>query len=75
MIGPLDEYFQGDAEVMWDPVEILDWKRFKKAVISCGIHSPFVEQMLNSGATRNRIVPQDWKYLATAILEAGSQLQ
>ena len=34
-----------------------------------------MKQKLNSWATRNRIIPQDWKYLVTAVLEVGPQLQ
>lgn len=34
---------QGNTEVNWDPVEILDLKGFKEAVVSDGIHSPFFE--------------------------------
>ena len=65
----------GYEEVKWNPVEILDLRRFKAAVTSYGINSPYVKQMLNSWATQNRIIPQDWKDLASAILEAGPQLQ
>lgn len=39
---------QGYAEVNWNPVEMLDLKRFKEVVISLGMHSPFVKQMLIS---------------------------
>lgn len=31
--------------------------------------------MLNSWATQNRIITQDWKGLSTAMSEAGTQLQ
>ena len=31
--------------------------------------------MLNTWATQNRIIPQDCKDLAAAVLETGSQLQ
>ena len=50
-------------------------KAFKEAMISYGMHSPSVRQILNNWATQNRIIPQDWKGLVTAILEAGPQLQ
>lgn len=49
---------QGYAEVHWSPVEMLDLKRFKNAVISNGVKS-FEEQILNSWAMRNRIISQD----------------
>lgn len=50
-------------------------EKFKEAIISYGMHSTFVKQMLNSWATHNRIISQDQKGLVTAILEAGPQLQ
>ena len=31
--------------------------------------------MLNSWSTSNRIIPQDWRDLVTAVLEPGPQLQ
>lgn len=45
--------------------------RFKEATISYGIHSLFVKQMSNSWATQNKIIPQYWKNLVTAVLESG----
>ena len=39
------------------------------------MHLPYVKQILNNWATQNRIIPQDWKGLVTAILEAGPQLK
>ena len=59
----------------WNPTEILDLKRFKEAVILHAILSPYINQMLNTWATQNRIIPQDWKDLATAISKSGPQLQ
>lgn len=57
--APGDRHTQDYAELHWSPVEMLDLKRFKKAVISNGMNSSFEEQMLNSWATRNRIISQD----------------
>lgn len=31
--------------------------------------------MLNNWATQHRVIPQDWKGLVSAVLEAGEQLQ
>jgi hypothetical protein len=45
-------------------------RRFKKEIIS-----PYVKQKLNSWATQNSFILQDWKNLATALSKAGSQLQ
>ena len=72
--SPDDRHPQGYAEVNWNPVETLDWKRYE-AGVSYGVHSPFVKQMLNSWATRNRIIPQGWKDIVAAVLEAGPQSQ
>lgn len=44
-------------------------------IILYGIYSPYVKQTLNSWATQNIIIPQDWKHLVTTILDAGPQLQ
>ncbi|KAL6040241.1 hypothetical protein STEG23_020317 [Scotinomys teguina] len=65
----------GHVQNKWIPIDMLDLKRFKEAIVNYGIHSPFVKQMLNSWSTCNRIVPQDWKDLVTAVLEPGAQLQ
>ena len=40
---PYDMY----SEVNWDLVKMLDVKRFKEAVVSYGMHSPFVKQVFN----------------------------
>lgn len=60
--------------IKMNPIDILDLKRFKGAVFSYGSHSPYVHQMLNSWATKDRIILQDCKDLATAILESDSRL-
>ena len=54
---------------------MIDLRWFKEAMISYRTHSPYVKQILNNWATQNRIIPQDWKRLITAILETGPQLQ
>ena len=48
---------------------------FKEAIVSYGLHSSFVKEMLNNWATQHRVIPQDWKGLVLAVLEAGQQLQ
>ena len=54
---------------------MLDLRRSKEAMLSCGMHSPFVKQMLNSWSTCNRIIPKDWRDVVTAILGSGPQLK
>lgn len=44
---PDNRHHQGYAEVNWSPIEMIDLERFKVAVISFGMNSPFVKQMLN----------------------------
>ncbi|XP_052568117.1 endogenous retrovirus group K member 10 Gag polyprotein-like [Peromyscus californicus insignis] len=60
---------------IWAPIEMLDLRRFKEAIVSYGMHSPYVKQMLNSWSAYNRIVPQDWWELAQAVLEPSQRLQ
>ena len=48
---------------------------FERDYISYGIHWPYVEQTLNNWASQNRIIPQDWKRLVTAVLETGLLMQ
>ena len=54
---------------------MLDLRRFKDAIVSYGIHLPFVKQMLNSWLVCNRIIPKDWIELVKGVLEPGPQLQ
>lgn len=49
-------------------------KRIKGAIVSYGMCSSFVEQILNSWATQKKIIPKDWKDLITALLESAPQL-
>ena len=44
-------------------------------IVSYGMHSPIVKQMLNSLSVCNRFIPKDWIDLVKAVLEPGSQLQ
>jgi hypothetical protein len=48
-------------------------KAFKEAMISYGMHSPSVRQILNNWATQNRLISQAWKVFVTAVLETGPQ--
>ena len=70
-----DRHPVGYEEIKQNPIEIIDLRRFKEEIISYGMHAPYVKQILNSWATQNRVILQDWKDLATAISETGSQLQ
>ena len=70
-----DRHPQGFEEVKWNPTHILDLRRFEEAIISYVINSPCVKQILNSWAAQNGVILQHWKEQATAMLEAGPQLQ
>ena len=56
---PDDRKPQSYAEVNWIHVEMINLKRFKEAGLSYAMHSPLVKQMLNSWATRSRIISED----------------
>ncbi|KAL6033009.1 hypothetical protein STEG23_015477 [Scotinomys teguina] len=57
------------------PISIRDFKNMKEAIVTYGIHSTYVKLMLNSWSTSNRIIPDDWHQLTSAILEYSQQLQ
>ncbi|KAL6034566.1 hypothetical protein STEG23_035004 [Scotinomys teguina] len=57
------------------PISIRDFKNMKEAIVTYGIHSPYVKQMLNSWSTSNRIIPDDWHQSTSAVLEYSQQLQ
>lgn len=61
-------------KIGWNPKEIINPRHFQEAMLSYGMHSPYVEQISNNWATQNGVIPQGWKGFVTAILEAGSQL-
>ncbi|KAL6042591.1 hypothetical protein STEG23_023914 [Scotinomys teguina] len=46
----------------------------KEAIVTYGIHTTYVKQMLNSWSTSNRIIPDDWHQLTSAVLEYSQQL-
>lgn len=52
-----------------------DLKDIKEAVVSYVMHLPYVKQLGNAWATRNRVTPSHWLQLVSALLELGSQLQ
>ncbi|KAL6089348.1 hypothetical protein STEG23_017836 [Scotinomys teguina] len=57
------------------PISIGDFKNMKEAIVTYGIHSTYVKQILNSWSTSNRIIPDDWHQLTSAVLECSQQLQ
>ena len=72
---PDSDYPQGYQEVEWQPLDVLDLRKFKESVTNFGMHLPFVKQILTSWAIKNRIILQDWKDMARDILEPATNLQ
>ena len=66
---------QGYDETGWHPIERKYLRYFKEAMISYGVHSPYVKQILNNWATQNRIILQDWKEVVIAVVDADQKLQ
>ena len=69
---PPDDYPQGYQEFEWQPVGLLELRTFKESVTNFGMHFPSVKQILTSWAIKNRIIPQDWKDMAIAILKPAN---
>lgn len=38
-------------KITWNPIDILDLRRFKEAIISSGVHSSYMKQILNLWST------------------------
>lgn len=72
---PDDDHPQGYEEFEWQPMDVLELRKFKESVTNFGMHSPFVKQILISWAIKNRVIPQDWKDMVRAILEPAENLQ
>ena len=66
---------RGSATVNWTTEPMLDFRRFKEAIVSYGMHSPFVKQMFNLWLACNRILPKVRTELVIGILEPSPQLQ
>ena len=64
-------------EFKGEPMPALHYKvrEEQEVMVSYGMYSPFVKQVLNSWSTCNRIITQDRKDLVTAALEPHLQLQ
>lgn len=58
-------------ELTWSPIEMLELKHFKEAVLLYGLHSSFVKEMLSNWDMQHRVIPKDWKGLVSAVLEAS----
>lgn len=60
---PTNDGIPACNELTWHPIEILDLKHLKEAVVLHGFNSPFVKKLLNAWARQNRLAPsigKDW---------------
>ncbi|XP_050021481.1 uncharacterized protein [Alexandromys fortis] len=62
-------------EDTWEHVRMNDLKEIKQAVMTFGMHSSFVKEMLKSWASTSRATPLDWLQLSSAVLESGPHLK
>ena len=51
------------------------FKEIQEAIISYGMYSPFMKQMLNLWSVCNRIISNDWKDFVNGVLHTNPQLQ
>ncbi|XP_035296233.1 endogenous retrovirus group K member 113 Gag polyprotein-like [Cricetulus griseus] len=63
------KHSQGQTAYTWQPTQLKDLRHIKESVVSYGLHSPYVKQLLHSWATFNRVTPADWVGLASAVLD------
>ncbi|MGE9804163.1 hypothetical protein ACQP3L_26470, partial [Escherichia coli] len=59
----------------WQPIQPKDLKNIKESVVSYGLHSPYIKQLLHSWATFNRVTPIYWELLVADVLENSCQIQ
>ncbi|MBV2133726.1 hypothetical protein KRX52_13145 [Pseudomonas sp. MAP12] len=52
---------QGQMAYVWQPIQLKDLKNIKESVVSYGLHSPYIKQLLHSWATFNTVMPTDWE--------------
>lgn len=55
-------------------MDVLELSTFKESVTNFGMLLLFVKQVLTFWGIQNRIMSQDWKVMAKAILEPGLPL-
>lgn len=70
-----DKCSQDYLSAEWNFMEMLNFRRSKKTIVSYDTDSPFFNQMLNLWSICYRIIPQDLRGLVIVVLEPGSQLQ
>ena len=58
-------------EYTWELIRMTDLKEIKQAIVSYGIHSSFIREMVKMWASSNKAMPQDWIQLISVVLENG----
>ena len=59
----------------WTSVSVLDLRRFEEVIISYGMHSPIMKEMLKLWTVCNRIITKDGIDMVKANWEPGLELQ
>ncbi|ERE68429.1 putative Gag polyprotein [Cricetulus griseus] len=72
---PSKKHPNGQMAYQWELIKLKDLKRIKELVVSYGLHSPYVKELLCSWATFNSMTPTDWERLVSAVFENSSQIQ
>lgn len=65
------QYPKGYTECKCKPIHMRDLKDIKQAVVSYGMHSPHVRELVKTRASRNKVTPHDWLQLVSAVLDHG----
>ena len=52
---------KGGVAYQWEPICMKDLKSIKEAIVSYGMHSPYVKQLIESWARNNKVTPKDWE--------------
>ena len=60
-------------EYTWQSISMSDLKEIKQAIVSYGLQSPFVSEMVKTWASSNKATPHDWLQLISVVLENRPQ--
>ena len=65
---------KGFKKCKWQPIGINNPKEIKQPILSYGLHSPFVMEMVNTWDSYKKETVNDWLQLVSVFLEDRSQL-
>jgi hypothetical protein len=54
---PANRVKQSYVKIGWHPVELINLRHFKEAMVSYGMPSSYMKQILNDWSTQNRNIP------------------